>query len=348
MSLDSESDQEIESHLIYKEEQDVTYMIPVPKTGTPRDSSLTPITIMVVDTMGLKKSRSLLKVLFDPGSTKSLISRKALPRMAQLIPLSSAKKVTTLAGSMQTKDMVHLRDLRLPEFDKNRRIDEQKALIFDGKCRYDVILGADFLTKSGIDINYSTGTMHWFENVRPMREPWKLDNSEYNAMASAYDIQHDDELIGEDWLDSYLTNTILDAKYEKVDVHDVATNQKHLTPGQQNELERVLDKYTNLFDGTLDVYPHKKFSIEIKPDAVPKHSRPYSVPHVHQPAFKKELEHLVEIGVLSKAGTSEWGSPTFIIPKKDGRIRWISDLRELNRNTVKGANTRHFLNKLHW
>ena len=173
-------------------------MVPVPKTGTPRDSSLTPITIMVVDTMGLKKSRSLLKVLFDPGSTKSLISRKALPRMAQLIPLTSAKKVITLADSMQTKDMVHLRDLKLPEVDKNRRIDEQKALIFDGKYRYDVILGADFLTKSGIDINYSTGTMHWFENVCPIREPWKLDNSEYNAMASAYDIQHDDELVGED------------------------------------------------------------------------------------------------------------------------------------------------------
>jgi len=56
MSLDSESTQEIESHLIYKEEQDVTYMIPVPKTGTPRDSSLTPITIMVVDTMGLNRN----------------------------------------------------------------------------------------------------------------------------------------------------------------------------------------------------------------------------------------------------------------------------------------------------
>ena len=95
-------------------------MIPVPKIGTPRDSSLPPITIMVVYTMGFKESRSLLKVLFDPGSTKSLISRKALPRMAKLIPLTSAKKVTTLAGSMQTKDMVHLRDLRLPEFDKNR------------------------------------------------------------------------------------------------------------------------------------------------------------------------------------------------------------------------------------
>ena len=97
--------------------------------------------------------------------------------------------------------------------------------------------------------------MHWYENFRLMREPWKLDNSEYNAMASAYDSQHDDkpwwQTNWEDWLDSYLTNTISDAKYEKVDVHDVATNQKHLTPGQQNELERVLDKYTNLFDGTL-------------------------------------------------------------------------------------------------
>jgi len=123
--------------------------------------------------------------------------------------------------------------------------------------------------------------MHWFENVQLMREPWKLDNSEYNAMASAYDIQQGDKLIGENWLDSYLTNTILDAKYEKVDVHDVATNQIHLTTVQQQELEHVLAKYTSLSDGTLGVYPHKKFSIEIKDNAVPKHSRLYSVPHVH-------------------------------------------------------------------
>eukprot|EP00957_Ditylum_brightwellii_P137165 10457921-Ditylum_brightwellii.AAC.1 len=40
--------------------------------------------------------------------------------------------------------------------------------------------------------------------------------------------------------------------------------------------------------------------------------------------------HLVEIGVLRPCEPTEWDAGNFIIPKKDGRVRWISDFQELN------------------
>ncbi|KAL7503526.1 hypothetical protein ACHAXN_001305 [Cyclotella atomus] len=75
-----------------------------------------------------------------------------------------------------------------------------------------------------------------------------------------------------------------------------------------------------MFDGTLGVYPHKKVHIDIE-----------EVPRIHLKTFKKELDHLVAIGVLKRQHESEWALPTFITPKKDGRVRWVSNLRALNK-----------------
>jgi hypothetical protein len=42
-----------------------------------------------------------------------------------------------------------------------------------------------------------------------------------------------------------------------------------------------------------------------------------------------ELSYLVKIGVLASQQVSEWTSPSFITTKKDGRVRWISNLSQL-------------------
>jgi hypothetical protein len=76
--------------------------------------------------------------------------------------------------------MVVLCNLRLPELDKNRNVDQQKALIFDAdSCRCDVILGADFLSKTGIDVKYSTGTIEWFDNELPLRDTRYLQSKDF-------------------------------------------------------------------------------------------------------------------------------------------------------------------------
>ena len=52
---------------------------------------------------------------------------------------------------------------------------------------------------------------------------------------------------------------------------------------------------------------------------------------MHQEVFKAELQHLVDEKVLQRISRSEWAFPTFLIPKKDGRGRWISDFCRLNK-----------------
>jgi hypothetical protein len=87
---------------------------------------LTLVTIMVVDTISSVKSRILLKVLLDSGSTTTMINQQFLPRHCQPCKISNSRKISTLAGSYISSEMVVLRNLRLPELDKNRNIDQQK------------------------------------------------------------------------------------------------------------------------------------------------------------------------------------------------------------------------------
>ncbi len=62
----------------------------------------------------------------------------------------------TLAGCLKTQEVVTMQDIRLPEFNKSRLINQQKIVVFDNdNFKYDIILGTNFLSKTGIKLNYS-------------------------------------------------------------------------------------------------------------------------------------------------------------------------------------------------
>ena len=108
----------------------------------------------MTDTMGLMRSRKLLRVLLDSGSSKTLVKRTALPTGVHPKELTAAKAFNTLAGKLLTQSVITMRDVQLPKFDKNRRVSQQKALIFDNdNCKNDIIFGTDFLSKTGIKLN---------------------------------------------------------------------------------------------------------------------------------------------------------------------------------------------------
>ena len=109
----------------------------------------------------------------------------------------------------------------------------------------------------------------------------------------------------------------MDAKYDKLNVEEFISQQQHLTKSQKDDIKSLINKHDTLFDGKLRVYPHKDVHLKLKDRARPVHAGAHPVPQVHKPVFKKELKHLVEEGVLSPQGSSEWASGTFIAPKKD-------------------------------
>jgi hypothetical protein len=114
-------------------------------------------------------------------------------------------------------------------------------------------------------------------------------------------------------------------------INDVIDQFGHLNIQQKKDQRQILGEHTKLFDGTQGDYPYRKFYIDLVPGAMSKHSIPYDISIIHLEAFRKELLHLLEIGILSPHGASEWVAPIFITPPKDGRVHWVSDLRELNK-----------------
>ena len=90
--------------------------------------------------------------------------------------------MNTLAGRMTVNTMVKLRNLRLPEFNKNMSIECHNALVFGTPCRYDIIFGTDFLNKVGTKINFEDSVVEWYDSKLPLPDPRGLGPEDFKEM----------------------------------------------------------------------------------------------------------------------------------------------------------------------
>jgi hypothetical protein len=108
-----------------------------------------------------------------------MIERSASPKGVITKVIGDTKLVRTLAGHLKMQEIVTMRNLRLTEFDKNMHINQQKVLVFDNdNVKFNIILGTNFLSKTGIKLNYSEGDMEWFNCSIPLCPPGGLDSKD--------------------------------------------------------------------------------------------------------------------------------------------------------------------------
>ena len=154
--------------------------------------------------------------------------------------------------------------------------------------------------------------------------------NQLQELNKAYGEVEEDNFLCDDAWDSFTTK-IFEQKYEKKTTKKVALEQDHMSDQEKIILEETHKKYTILFNGKLGHYPNKKFHIYLVDKTKPVFKKAYHVPFQRESIFKNELQNMVEDGVLKLCGKSAWAAPTFVVPKKDNQVQWVSDFREHNK-----------------
>jgi transposase InsO family protein len=274
----------------------------------------------------------LFRVLFDSGTNRSLGTRSAVKRAGLAVKENRrAHRYRTAQGWFTTKTRAVIRTHSILELSSRRQLQKARVQVTEKLGFYDFIFGRDYLTRYGIDLRFSSKTIEWDGMVMPMRVPGYWDNNKLKNIAIT--IGESEEL--SEFIDATYLQEIQDAKYQRYNISELAAKQCHLTKEQQQNLEAVLKRYEQSFSGGLGEWPEQEVDVQLKKEAQPYHCRrPFRIPHAYIGTVQKEVERLIEIGVLEKVDGSTagpWCAPSFVIPKKDGTVRFITDFRELNK-----------------
>jgi hypothetical protein len=203
-----------------------------------------------------------------------------------------------------------------------------------GSPQYDLILGTDTMKELGILLDFKAKKITIDEIILPMRNINHLHGA---STLRVLKVNNSLAMKRKSTQEATKRATwILDAKYKKADLQSIIKdNCKHLSANQQMKLLQLQVKYMSLFDGNLGDWKTKSVSFQLKEGASPYHGQAFPVPKIHKYTLIKEVERLCKLGVLVQQQASQWALLSFIIPKKNDTIDFLSKMGEVNKRLVR-------------
>ena len=187
----------------------------------------------------IQSKTRLVKALVDSGASESILTKAK----ADKLPVKNTKQErqwSTAAGVLTTNTKTET-SFSFHELHANKIIKQSLHLVDLNINHYDMIIDRDLIRSLGIDINGADMIVHWDDAAIPWR---KLYSTTIDVLVL---LQYNAPLNSE----TKRMKRILNAKYTKADLKNIAVSSTHIDLQERNKLYKILKKYESFFDGNL-------------------------------------------------------------------------------------------------
>lgn len=271
-------------------------------------------------------ARKKFVALLDTGASASLFGDDVLHHLRENnIRLRQSNTIFRLAtGTAQSSGAARL----VIRWD--RRVRRQRFVHLPG-LSMSLILGRDFLAKSGIVIDIANGGYRERDG-----DALKLF-SKASALTKACQSQGEARVREEESAPRKRVNAPPEqcAALQERAVHPLLVQAQSLLEGERAQLSSLLYEYDAMFTDCPGRTTLVKHRIDTG-DARPWKCNPRPISLAKRKALDAALDELIETGVVERSN-SPWGFPVVLVPKKDDTYRLCVDYRRLNEITKKDA-----------
>lgn len=247
-------------------------------------------------------SKKTFVALLDTGSTRSMVAKEVVSWFTP--QQRSGDQYRNVNGELQQS----LGTIELPfvltDF-SDKRCCVHEFMVGE-KMIHPLILGTDFIMRQKMGIDFGTETITWDGIQIPIEDKPAPEKRVVFAVED-----------GES-----RTMRKLDVTGKELQLKALVPKE-HLSGDEKQRLRTLLESFRFVFLGKIGTLKLPPYKIPVKPGCRPSAQKPYPIPLIFQGPTMREVERLVKLGVLEPDKDSPWAAPAFIIPKKDGSIRFF-------------------------